>query len=112
MEPMTPPSATLDASSQPPCLRITGDWTLAHYASLRRESEQLRAQYPADTVADLSQLGRLDTAGASLLAELLGSERLSTAPKTCPKPAVRCSRTFTARCRTTASRSRNPSAMC
>jgi len=77
MEPLTPPSATLDASSQPACLRITGDWTLAHYASLRRESEQLRAQYPADTVADLSQLGRLDTAGASLLAELLGSERLS-----------------------------------
>ncbi|MNO41385.1 putative phospholipid ABC transporter permease protein MlaE [compost metagenome] len=77
MEPMTTPSATLDTSSQPPCLRITGDWTLAHYASLKRESERLRAQYAADTVADLSQLGRLDTAGASLLAELLGSERLS-----------------------------------
>ncbi|ESW39392.1 ABC transporter permease [Pseudomonas shirazica] len=77
MEPMTTPSATLDTSSQPACLRITGDWTLAHYASLKRESERLRAQYAADTVADLSQLGRLDTAGASLLAELLGSERLS-----------------------------------
>ena len=77
MEPMTTPSATLDTSSQPACLRITGDWTLAHYASLKRESEKLRAQYTADTVADLSQLGRLDTAGASLLAELLGAERLS-----------------------------------
>jgi len=77
MEPMTTPSATLATSSQPACLRITGDWTLAHYASLKRESERLRAQYAADTVADLSQLGRLDTAGASLLAELLGSERLS-----------------------------------
>ncbi|MFF7064012.1 MlaE family lipid ABC transporter permease subunit [Pseudomonas sp. NPDC008258] len=77
MEPVTTPSATLDASRQPACLRITGDWTLAHYASLKRESEPLRAQFTADTVADLSQLGRLDTAGASLLAELLGSERLS-----------------------------------
>lgn len=77
MEPMTTPSATLDTSSQPACLRITGDWTLAHYASLKRESERLRTQYAADTVADLSQLGRLDTAGASLLAELLGAERLS-----------------------------------
>ncbi len=77
MEPMTTPSASLDTSSQPACLRITGDWTLAHYASLKRDSERLRAQYTADTVADLSQLGRLDTAGASLLAELLGSERLS-----------------------------------
>ena len=85
MEPMTTPSATLDASSQPARLRITGDWTLAHYASLRRESEQLRAQYHADTVADLSQLGRLDTAGASLLAELLGSERLSHCTEDLPE---------------------------
>lgn len=77
MEQTTTPNATLDTSSQPACLRITGDWTLAHYAHLKRESERLRAQYAADTVADLSQLGRLDTAGASLLAELLGSERLS-----------------------------------
>ncbi|MFJ2983623.1 MULTISPECIES: ABC transporter permease [unclassified Pseudomonas] len=77
MEPMTTPSATLDTSSQPACLRIAGDWTLAHYASLKRDAERLRTLYGADAVADLSQLGRLDTAGASLLAELLGSERLS-----------------------------------
>lgn len=74
---MTTPSATLDTSRQPACLRIAGDWTLAHYADLRRDSEQLRSQCAADAVADLSQLGRLDTAGASLLAELLGAERLS-----------------------------------
>ncbi len=74
---MTTPSATLDTSSQPACLRIAGDWTLAHYAELKRESDQLRTQYGDDAIADLSQLGRLDTAGASLLAELLGSERLS-----------------------------------
>lgn len=85
MEPMTTPSAILDTSSQPPCLRITGDWTLAHYANLKRESEQLRTQYAADTVADLSQLGRLDTAGASLLAELLGSERLSGCTQDLPE---------------------------
>ncbi|ENB9666221.1 ABC transporter permease [Pseudomonas putida] len=85
MEPMTTPSAILDTSSQPPCLRITGDWTLAHYANLKRESEQLRTQYAADTVADLSQLGRLDTAGASLLAELLGSERLSCCTQDLPE---------------------------
>ncbi|MBF8722305.1 ABC transporter permease [Pseudomonas guariconensis] len=77
MELMTTPSATLDTSSQPACLRIAGDWTLAHYADLKRESDQLRTQYGDDAIADLSQLGRLDTAGASLLAELLGSERLS-----------------------------------
>ena len=74
---MTTPSATLDTRCQPACLRIAGDWTLAHYASLKRDSERLRTQFGADTIADLSQLGRLDTAGASLLAELLGAERLS-----------------------------------
>jgi phospholipid/cholesterol/gamma-HCH transport system permease protein len=82
---MTTPSATLDTSSQPACLRITGDWTLTHYASLKRESERLRAQSTTDTVADLSQLGRLDTAGASLLAELLGSERLSHCTQDLPE---------------------------
>ena len=74
---MTTPSATLDTSSQPPRLRIVGDWTLAHYASLKRDSEQLRRQYGEEAIADLSQLGRLDTAGASLLAEMLGAERLA-----------------------------------
>ncbi|MHC6223272.1 MlaE family lipid ABC transporter permease subunit [Pseudomonas sp. X10] len=77
MEPMTTPSATLDTSSQPACLRIAGDWTLANYTQLKQHSEQLRAQYGADAIADLSQLGRLDTAGASLLVELLGAERLA-----------------------------------
>ena len=40
MEPMTTPSLTLDTSRQPACLRIAGDWTLAHYASLKRDSER------------------------------------------------------------------------
>ncbi|MFV3315986.1 ABC transporter permease [Pseudomonas sp. NY15374] len=71
------PSATLDTRQHPARLLIAGDWTLAHYTSLKRDSERLRDQYGADTIADLSQLGRLDTAGASLLAELLGAERLS-----------------------------------
>jgi len=82
---MTTPSATLDTSCQPACLRITGDWTLAHYANLKRESERLRTQCAANTIADLSQLGRLDTAGASLLAELLGSERLSRCTHVLPE---------------------------
>ena len=85
MEPMTTPSATLDTSCQPACLRITGDWTLAHYASLKHESERLRTQCAANTIADLSQLGRLDTAGASLLAELLGAERLSRCTHVLPE---------------------------
>lgn len=68
--------ALLDTSSNPTQLRITGDWTLAHYPGLRHQTEALRDGFSANTVVDLSQLGALDTAGASLLVELLGVERL------------------------------------
>lgn len=69
-------SALLDTSSNPTQLRIAGDWTLAHYPSLRHQTEVLRDGFSASTVVDLSQLGALDTAGASLLVEMLGVERL------------------------------------
>ena len=69
-------AAHLDTSTQPPQLRITGDWTLAHYANLKKLSEKLDGQYDAGTRIDLNGLGGLDTAGASLLVELLGPERI------------------------------------
>ena len=72
----TPGSVRLDTSHIPALLRVTGDWTLAHYADLCRLSEKLRGQYDNNTPIDLNGLGALDTAGASLLVELLGSERL------------------------------------
>lgn len=69
-------NARLDTSSAPARLRVTGDWTLAHYADLKRLSESLHGQYDDTTHIDLNSLGALDTAGASLLVELLGAERL------------------------------------
>jgi phospholipid/cholesterol/gamma-HCH transport system permease protein len=69
-------NAQLDVSHSPAQLRVTGDWTLAHYADLKHLSEKLRGQYDDSTHIDLNGLGALDTAGASLLVELLGSERL------------------------------------
>ncbi|MFW9082146.1 MlaE family lipid ABC transporter permease subunit [Pseudomonas sp. P2757] len=69
-------SAQLDTSTSPAQLRVTGDWTLAHYAELKRLSATLRGQYDGNAAIDLNGLGALDTAGASLLVELLGSERL------------------------------------
>jgi phospholipid/cholesterol/gamma-HCH transport system permease protein len=69
-------SAQLDATATPPRLRVAGDWTLAHYASLERAIASLKPPLGADTVIDLSGLGSLDTAGASLLAEVLGAPRL------------------------------------
>ncbi|MDQ0737822.1 ABC transporter permease [Pseudomonas sp. W4I3] len=69
-------AAQLDTSSTPPLLRITGDWTLAHYARLKKLSHTLDGQYDAGARIDLNGLGALDTAGASLLVELLGPERI------------------------------------
>lgn len=56
-------------------LVIRGDWVLAHYAELRQQIAQNRASQAES--ADLTELGRLDTAGAQLLAELLGPELLA-----------------------------------
>ncbi|MGA9703864.1 ABC transporter permease [Pseudomonas sp.] len=69
-------AAHLDTSTVPPLLRITGDWTLAHYAGLKKLSDKLDGQYDAGARIDLNGLGALDTAGASLLVELLGPERI------------------------------------
>lgn len=69
-------SAQLDASATPPRLRVAGDWTLPHYAVLERAVDALKPRLAPDTPIDLSALGALDTAGASLLAGLLGAARL------------------------------------
>ncbi|BBP73998.1 ABC transporter permease [Pseudomonas gingeri NCPPB 3146 = LMG 5327] len=69
-------NAQLDTSSTPVRLRISGDWTLAHYTALKKRTAGLIGNYDAAAAVDLDQLGALDTAGASLLVELLGAERL------------------------------------
>ena len=69
-------SAQLDATATPPLLRVAGDWTLAHYAALERAVDGLKSRLHQTTPIDLSALGALDTAGAALLAGLLGPERL------------------------------------
>lgn len=64
------------SSDNPPHLVIRGDWVLEHYAELRQLVGRLRTEQSATAEADLSQIGRLDTAGGQLLTELLGSERI------------------------------------
>ncbi|NNG65190.1 STAS domain-containing protein, partial [Pseudomonas fragi] len=70
-------NAQLDTSSNPARLRISGDWTLAHYTRLKQQTEQLAGQYDAQTAIDLDEVSSIDTAGASLLVDLLGAERVS-----------------------------------
>lgn len=58
-------------------LRIGGDWTLAHYTFLETEVLALRGNLSTTAEIDLQDLQALDTAGAALLVELLGSQRLA-----------------------------------
>ncbi|KMM95950.1 MAG: ABC transporter permease [Pseudomonas lundensis] len=69
--------AQLDTSSKPARLHISGDWTLANYTRLKQLNAQLAGKYDDNTQVDLDDVTRLDTAGASLLVELLGAERVS-----------------------------------
>lgn len=69
-------SVRLDTSTDPTQMWIAGDWTLAHYHDLKRQTDALSAGFSPATQVDMSELGALDTAGASLLVELLGTQRL------------------------------------
>lgn len=74
--PKVPGRVLLDTSINPVQLRIAGDWTLAHYRELKRQTDALSAGFGSATLVDMDELGALDTAGASLLVELLGVQRL------------------------------------
>jgi phospholipid/cholesterol/gamma-HCH transport system permease protein len=71
-----PTFTELDSALTPPRLRIRGEWTLPHYTLLEHELQQLQGRVDAQTSIDLDGIARLDTAGAALLAELLGAARL------------------------------------
>lgn len=67
----------LDNITEPTNVSVCGDWVLVHYSLLAKEVVQLQPKLTSSTVFDLSQLRNLDTAGAALLADLLGADRLS-----------------------------------
>lgn len=68
----------LDRSQSPAKLWLRGDWTLAHYTALRAWITANGTQLTPDSAVDLTALNQLDTAGAALLLELLGAERLQS----------------------------------
>lgn len=75
---------SLDETLHPPRILASGDWVLAHYRLLESAVGQLQARLPADVVFDLSQLGSVDTAGATLLVNLLGDQRVSDLQQVAP----------------------------
>ena len=60
----------------PALLHVRGAWTLEHYADLQRTLRSLHGRIDAQTHIDLDDVDSLDTAGATLLADLLGTTRL------------------------------------
>src|SRR3546814_927900 len=71
----------MSESVNSPCLIISaqeavvyGDWTLANYAQISSNVSVALKSEPPITRCDLTALGDLDTAGASLLVELMGSD--------------------------------------
>lgn len=62
-------------------LIVHGDWALANYQALKQKVNDYSGEQWSAEKIDLKDLGRVDTAGASLLAVLLGPETLSTLAK-------------------------------
>ncbi|HEX5488482.1 MAG TPA: ABC transporter permease [Rhodanobacteraceae bacterium] len=57
-------------------LRFTGDWTLAHFSSLEAQLDTLKPELPETPDVDFNDIGRMDTAGAGLIAVALGPKCL------------------------------------
>ncbi|HET9817761.1 MAG TPA: ABC transporter permease [Rhodanobacteraceae bacterium] len=57
-------------------LRFTGDWTLAHFSALEAQLDTLKPDLPETPDVDFNDIGRMDTAGAGLIAVALGPKCL------------------------------------
>lgn len=66
----------IDQTVNPPRIAASGDWVLAHYAYLEPAVSALQPQLLSNAIFDLSQLGTLDTAGATLLVKLIGEKNV------------------------------------
>ncbi len=66
----------IDQTVNPPRIAASGDWVLAHYACLEPAVSALQPQLLSNAIFDLSQLGTLDTAGATLLVKLIGEKNV------------------------------------
>lgn len=57
-------------------LRFSGDWTLAHFAELEAKLDAIKPDLPERPDVDFNDVGRIDTAGAGLIAVALGPQSL------------------------------------
>lgn len=59
-------------------LRFSGDWTLAHFAELEAKLDAIKPDLPERPDVDFNDIGRIDTAGAGLIAVALGPQSLQS----------------------------------
>ncbi len=57
-------------------LHFSGDWTLAHFAALEAQLDALKPHLSDSLDVDFDRIGRIDTAGAGLIALALGPSSL------------------------------------
>ena len=83
-------TAGLSYARESDTLHLQGDWTLPHFAALEAEVRRLQTDLGDATRIDAGALGAIDTAGASLLHQLLGDARLAAlAAEDSPLPPER-----------------------
>lgn len=68
-----PPDFTLDESGEAYVLRVTGDWVVVGLSEIDRRLRDIIAP-DAGIQLDVSNLGRIDTAGAYVLSRTLGTD--------------------------------------
>jgi phospholipid/cholesterol/gamma-HCH transport system permease protein len=73
-----PGSAILTRDAGGAHLALAGDWTLVHYMELQARANELAGTVGNDVKVDLHALGAMDTSGAFVIAEMLGSQRTQT----------------------------------
>lgn len=87
--PSLPGSAILSRDGAVARLAIVGDWTLAHYMELQRRAGDLAGSIDAGVTVDIHGLGAMDTSGAFVIAELLGSKRTQALAQDASLPPAR-----------------------
>lgn len=69
-------NATITSSSNGSLLSVEGDWVLSQYPQLIEIVKKLAPSVDTNTQVDVSKLGAFDTAGANLLYDLIGKDKL------------------------------------
>lgn len=84
-----PGSVTLTRDANGERLSLSGDWTLPHYVDLHRKAVDLAPSLGKDVRVDIHGLGAMDTSGAFVIAELLGSKRTQALAQDASLPPAR-----------------------